>query len=148
MTYTHFKQKPFSKTLTNVVDEFISGLPGLLNEEVSSLSKQAYIPVNIRESQDGYTMEVVAPGFEKGDFRINLEDNILTIYTDKKKDNNSQDVRQVRREYGFRNFKRSFTIDEMIDATTIDASYVNGVLVLNLPKKKEVKEAAKEITVK
>ena len=60
----------------------------------------------------------------------------------------SQTEKQIRKEYSYRSFKRSFTIDEKIDATAIEASYVNGVLRLNLPKKAEVKEAAKDITIK
>ena len=55
--------------------------------------------------------------------------------------------RQVRREYRFQSFKRSFTVDETIDAETISAKYVNGVLSLNLPKKASVKTSAKQISI-
>jgi len=94
----------------------------------------------------------VAPGFEKNDFKVNVDANILTVSAEKKtEEKNDSDTakneRQVRNEYVYRSFKRSFTIDEKIDASTIDAKYVNGVLTLNLPKKTEVKEAAKEITI-
>jgi len=47
----------------------------------------------------------------------------------------------------YRSFKRSFTLDEKISAADIDAKFVNGVLTLNLPKKIEVKEVAKEIAI-
>jgi HSP20 family protein len=56
--------------------------------------------------------------------------------------------KQIRNEYGYSSFKRSFTIDSTIDATNIDASYINGVLTLNLPKKEVVKASAKEIIIK
>ena len=55
--------------------------------------------------------------------------------------------KQIRKEYSFRSFKRSFTIDDKIDATAVEASYVNGVLILNLPKKAEVREAVKDIKI-
>ena len=56
--------------------------------------------------------------------------------------------KQIRNEYSYRSFKRSFTLDEKIDATNIEASYINGVLTLNLPKKEVVKVSATEIVVK
>jgi HSP20 family protein len=137
-----------------MMDEFIGGLPVLFNEGYNTLSKSGFVPVNITEKPATYSVEVIAPGFEKNDFKIHLDDNILTISAEKKTDvkedgtGTAQQEKQIRKEYSYRNFKRSFTIDEKIDATTIEASYVNGVLTLNLPKKREVREAAKEIIVK
>jgi HSP20 family protein len=55
--------------------------------------------------------------------------------------------KQVRREYSFRSFKRSFTLDETTDVNKIDAKYVNGVLTLNLPRKEEVKTPVQQITI-
>ena len=152
MTYVKINNRSFNKTLPYLMDELINGLPVLFNEGVSSFSKQGVVPVNIKETPNAYSLEVIAPGFDKKDFNISLEDNNLTISVEarnelQKNAENSSEEKQIRREYSFRNFKRSFTIDEKIDATTIDASYVNGVLVLNLPKKAEVKPAAKNIKI-
>jgi HSP20 family protein len=93
-------------------------------------------------------LEVIAPGFEKTDFNINLDQNLLTISAEKKDDVKQENEKQIRREYSYRSFKRSFTLDEKIDATNIEASYINGVLTLNLPKKEVVKAKATEITIK
>ena len=98
--------------------------------------------------KDAYQLEVVAPGFEKNDFNINLEKNILTVSAERKNETENKDEKQVRKEYGYHSFKRSFTIDEKIDTEKIEAKYVNGVLTLNLPRKEEVKASAKEIAVK
>jgi|SRR5687768_2954443 len=152
MTYVKFNNRPLNESLPHIMDELINGLPVLFNESVSSFTNEGVVPVNIKETPNAYSLELVAPGFEKKDFNISLEDNILTISTEinkelQKDDKNKAETKQIRREYRFRDFKRSFTIDEKIDATTIDASYVNGVLVLNLPKKVEVKPAAKNITI-
>ena len=152
MTYVKFKSRPLNKSLPHLMDELINGLPVLFNEGVSSLTNEGIVPVNIKETDKAYSLELVAPGFEKTDFKISLEDNILTISTETNKDlqkdaQKGAEEKQIRREYKFRDFKRSFTIDEKIDATTIEASYVNGVLVLNLPKKAEVKPTAKNITI-
>ena len=58
-----------------------------------------------------------------------------------------ENEKSIRREYSYRSFKRSFTLDDKTDGTNIDAQYVNGVLTLNLPKKEVVKPAVKEITI-
>jgi len=148
MTHVKFSNRPFEKSINNIVDEFIGGLPGIFDEGYNSLSKNGFVPVNIKESGSNYSIEVIAPGFEKADFKINLDDKILTISAEKRDEVKNETDKQIRKEYSYRSFKRSFTIDEKIDATAIEASYVNGVLVLNLPKKAEVREAAKEIVIK
>jgi HSP20 family protein len=131
-----------------MVDELFGGLPVVLNDGYNFLTKQGYVPVNINEVENGYLLEVIAPGFEKSDFKVNLDNNVLTISAERKLEEKSQTDKQIRKEYSYRSFKRSFTIDDKIDATGIEASYVNGVLKLNLPKKAEVRDAAKDITIK
>lgn len=147
MTHVKFNNRNYDRSFNNMVDELFNGLPVLFNEGYNSLTKQGYVPVNIKENEAGYSVDVVAPGFEKTDFKVNLDNNILTISAEKKTEEKSETEKQIRREYSYKSFKRSFTIDEKIDATAIEASYVNGVLRLNLPKKTEVREAAKEITI-
>lgn len=147
MTQVKFNNRNYDRSFNNMVDELFNGLPVLFNEGYNSLTKQGYVPVNIKETETGYSVDVVAPGFEKSDFKVNLDSNILTISAEKKAEEKNESEKQIRREYSYKSFKRSFTIDEKIDATAIEASYVNGVLRLNLPKKTEVREAAKEITI-
>jgi HSP20 family protein len=134
-----------------MVDELFHGLPVVLNDGYNFLTKQGYVPVNIKESANGYILEVVAPGFEKADFKVNIDNNVLTVSAEKKseenKEGNAVPEKQIRKEYSYRSFKRSFTIDDKIDATAVEASYVNGVLKLNLPKKAEVREAVKDIKI-
>ena len=147
MTHSKFHNRNFDRNFDNMVDELFNGLPVVLNDGYNFLTKQGYVPVNIKELASGYSLEVVAPGFEKTDFKVNVDDNVLTISAEKKSEEKSETGKQIRKEYSYRSFKRSFTIDDKIDATAIDASYVNGVLTLNLPKKAEVKEAAKDIKI-
>jgi HSP20 family protein len=148
MTHSKFHNRNYNRSFDNIVDELFSGLPVVLNDGYNYLTKQGYVPVNIHEIENGYSLEVVAPGLEKTDFKVNVDGNVLTISAERKNDENRQTEKQIRKEYSYRSFKRSFTIDDKIDATSIDASYVNGVLRLNLPKKAEVREAAKDITIK
>ncbi|HEX8313497.1 MAG TPA: Hsp20/alpha crystallin family protein [Segetibacter sp.] len=104
-------------------------------------------PVNIRETEKEYLLDVVAPGLNKEDFKISLENNLLTVSVEKREETVNEGEKHIRREYGFQAFKRSFTLDEKINADGISAQYVNGVLTLNLPKKEEVKPATKQISI-
>ncbi len=148
MTHSKFHNRNFDRSIDNMVDELFNGLPVVLNDGYNFLTKQGYVPVNINEVTNGYTVDVIAPGFEKTDFKVNIDNNVLTISAERKTEEKSLTDKQIRKEYSYRSFKRSFTIDDKIDATAIEASYVNGVLKLNLPKKAEVREAAKDITIK
>ena len=145
MTLVKFNNRPANGF--NLLDNFFNELPTFLKDDFGSKA-QGFIPVNVKETKDAYQLEVVAPGFEKNDFNINLEKNILTISVEKKSETENKDERQIRKEYRYHSFKRSFTIDEKVDAEKIEAKYVNGVLTLNLPRKEEVKASAKEILVK
>ena len=148
MLSVKLNRKPNERGFDNFVDSFFSELPDLFANDFNGMETKGSAPVNVKETAGGYQLEVVAPGFEKTDFSISLDQQLLTIAAEKKSDAEKEGNKLIRREYSFRSFKRIFTVDEKIDATKIEASYINGVLVLNLPKKEEVKEAAKAITIK
>jgi HSP20 family protein len=148
MTNVKFNRKPFEGTFNNFVDDLITELPLFFKTEFNNVERKGSVPVNVKETDKSYLLEVVAPGFEKTDFKLNLDQNLLTISAEKKNEVKEVAHKEIRNEYSYRSFKRSFTIDEKIDATNIDASYVNGVLILNLPKKEVVKASATEIVIK
>ncbi len=147
MTHVKFNRRPFERSLNSLVDDLFAELPVLFKNDLHQPQWKGYVPVNIVETDKAYNLEVVAPGFEKPDFKVNLDDNVLTISAEKKEASKDENTKPIRREYNYRSFKRSFTIDEKIDAAGIRAEYVNGVLTLNLPKKEIVKESAKEINI-
>lgn len=151
MTLVKFNHKPLQGSFNNFVDDLFAEFPVLYKNGFDQQWKNS-VPVNIKETDKNYSIEVVAPGFEKTDFKISLEKQLLTISAEKKtevKENtdNNPSEKQIRKEYSYRSFKRSFTLDEKTDGTNIDAKYVNGVLTLNLPKKEEVKPSVKEINI-
>ena len=148
MTHVKFNRKPFEGTFNTFVDDLFTELPALFKNDFNKGDRKGFIPVNVKETEKSYELEVVAPGLEKTDFIINVDQNLLTISAEKKEEVNEANDKHIRREYSFRSFKRSFTLDEKIDATNIDASYVNGVLTLNLPKKETVKASATKIVIK
>jgi len=145
MTHVRFKQKPF---FNNFSDDLFQNFPSLFRDGQNAYNMKHSTPVNVIETESGYRLDVVAPGLNKEDFKVELENNILTISVEKKAEEEKKDEKFVRREYTFQSFKRSFTIDEKsIDAENISAQYVNGVLTLNLPRKEEVKASTKQITI-
>ena len=148
MAYVKFNSRPFEGTFNNLVDDLFTELPVLFKNDFNNTERKGTIPVNVKETEKSYQLEVVAPGFEKSDFKVNMEQDLLTISAEKKSEVKDENEKHIRREYSFRSFKRSFTLDEKIDATNIEASYVNGVLTLNLPKKVAVKTSATEIIIK
>lgn len=144
MAHVKFIRNPFEKSFNNLMDDLFSELPVISK---NGQNWNGFVPVNIQETDNSYSVEVVAPGFDKADFKVNVEQDVLTVSAEKKEDVKEDGKKQIRKEYSYRSFKRSFTLDEKIDANGIEAKYVNGVLTLNLPKKAEVKTPAHEITI-
>jgi HSP20 family protein len=145
MTLVRFNNKP-AKSFNNLMDDFFATMPSILSDEPGLKHKQ-FTPVNIIEKENDYQLELIAPGMNKEDFKINLDNNTLTISAESKDEVLKENEKQIRKEYRYPSFKRSFTIDENIDAENIAAKYINGVLTLNLPKKVEVKTSAKQINI-
>lgn len=138
--------RPNGKRFNILMDDFFSGIPSLLSEDLVGNVKPA-VPVNIKETANGFLIDLLAPGFEKEDFKISLEKNILTIAAEKKNVAAEENEKQIRREFRTQSFNRSFTINELVDAQQIVAKYLNGILTVNLPRKAEVKPPVKEITI-
>lgn len=145
MTLVKFNRRPFEGSFNNFVDDLFTNFPVLTKNDGDQ--GLGFAPVNINETDKNYSIEIVAPGFEKADFKVNVDEQILTISAEKKNEVKEENEKQIRREYGYRSFKRSFTLDEKTDVNGIDAKYVNGVLTLNLPKKVEVKTPAQQINI-
>ena len=104
--------------------------------------------VNISESDEKFELHVSAPGLAKDDFKINLENETLTISSEKKEENTEIKNNYSRKEFYFGAFSRSFSIPQTIDRDNIKAEYVNGILNVLLPKKEVTKaEQSKEIKI-
>ncbi len=131
------------RNLGNFVDEFFQGFPAGLNREDS----YNFPPVNIHETADAYHVELSAPGRAKEDFKLAVENGQLTISFEKKEETKTEDYKTIRKEFSFKSFKRSFNLDDKINTEAIQAKYENGVLKLLLPKKEQVKETVKQISV-
>ena len=105
--------------------------------------------VNIKESDDGYSMDIVVPGFKKTDFVIDLDNEILSVSAEVKTEEKHRDDHFTRKEFKLASFKRTFTLPETIEADKIEANYSDGILNLTIPKKEEAKpKPARTITIK
>ena len=125
----------------NLFDDFFGGIVANANNEMNMP------PVNIQENSNAFQIDVVAPGLQKQDFKLNIQDGVLSIAYEKTNEEENKSEKMHRQEYTFKSFKRSFTIDEGVDANAVSAKYENGILQITLPKKEEVKLQPKEISV-
>ncbi len=97
--------------------------------------------VNVIEDEKQYRIDVAVPGMPKNDFRIDLDDDVLTISSQKTETDEadeSNNPRYMRREFSYSTFKRSFQLPDSIDQENIKASHDAGILSIQLPKKEEV----------
>jgi HSP20 family protein len=132
--------------LTRRSDELMN-LPSLLTEMMDvdrffgndpffrSMKK---IPsANIKEKDNSYEIELAAPGMKKEDFKVELDNNVITISAEQKEEKTEEKENFTRREFSYNSFSRSFEVPTTVNAEKVDAQYKDGLLVLTLPKKQE-----------
>jgi HSP20 family protein len=96
--------------------------------------------VNIKETADAFVVEMAAPGMAKEDFKIQLNNDVLTISSEKKNEAETKEGETYTRlEFSYQSFSRSFSLPKSVDAEKISAKYDNGVLRIDIPKKEEAK---------
>ncbi|GET26320.1 Hsp20/alpha crystallin family protein [Prolixibacter sp. NT017] len=106
--------------------------------------------VNVKESDDDYVIEVAAPGLSKDDFKIDLDNNRLTISSEKQEENKTdEEGKYTQREFRYQAFQRTFHLPgNVVDSDKIAAKYKDGILCVTLPKREEIKpKPAKQIKI-
>lgn len=130
-----------------------SSMPSLLNDFfaddffrlpfLSSGFQSATLPsINIRETDDAFQVEVAAPGMKRDDFKVELDNNLLRISSERQSQSqgNSKDDTYLRREFSYQAFERTFEVrGDYVESDKIQARYVDGILQINLPKKEQVR---------
>lgn len=105
--------------------------------------------VNVVETHDHFRIEVAAPGLERGDFDIQVENDHLLIKAERTHKDEVKEDNFVRREFNYTSFTRNFQLPKSVNGEGIGAKYENGVLTIELPKKEEVKgQPVKRIEIK
>ena len=137
---------PFTRSFDGLMNELFNELPSTFGKTMRE-DVFGFPPVNILEKSDSYHLALSAPGFDKADFAIKLDGNILTVSAEKVNEQKAETDKVIRKEFTSKSFKRSFTVDEKIEAANISAAYENGILNIGLPKKEQAKAITKEITI-
>lgn len=106
-------------------------------------------PVNIKENDKEYAIELAVPGYRKEDLHVDMEDGVLTISSERKEEKKEDKEEYKRREFSYSSFSRSFTLPQIADENKVTASFKDGILRLTVAKQKELvkAKAAKEIAI-
>lgn len=138
---SHMNRTHEHKTFSNLMNEMYN------EERIGTNQFVANPPANVIESKFDFRIEIAAPGFEKSDFKIDLDKNLLSISLNKEIDENAEEKYNLK-EYDLNSFKRSFRISDKINTEKINAIYKNGVLQITVPKKEEaIEKPTREIKI-
>ena len=127
---------------------FRSLVDRFFNDEFAGGSLPTFSPkVDISESEKEFEIQIHVPGMSKDDFKIDLNEDQITISGERKfkNENKEKNFHSVESYYG--SFNRSFYLPDVINRDQVDASYKDGILTLTLPKD-EKKVTKKQIAVK
>jgi HSP20 family protein len=140
MTLTKWNSSLFPSFPRLFDDFFTRDLADWSNGNFSS-TNTTLPSVNILENNDGFLVEMAAPGMKKEDFRIELDNEYLKISSEKQSENEIKDgERYTRREFSYQSFERSFHLPKsVVDTGKINAKYENGLLRIMIPKREEAK---------
>jgi len=128
----------------NWLEDFIGSADNSINYGV-----RGSVPaVNIAETDNNFKIAFAVPGLTKSDFIIHLENDVLTVKSEKEYNQNESSSSYTRKEFSYSSFQRSFTLPDSADGDQIKAEYQNGILNIQIPKKEEAKaKPAREIEV-
>lgn len=123
-------------TLIRNSDLFPSLFNGFFNDEYVETFKPS---ANIIENDDAFEVELALPGYKKDDFKIEVSGNMLSVSTEFTEEDNEETDKYLRREFSFKSFNRSFRLPRTVESEKIEASFENGILSLNIPKREDAK---------
>ncbi|MAU17076.1 MAG: hypothetical protein CMH48_10305 [Muricauda sp.] len=114
----------------------------------SNVARQNWVPaVNVVENDTDFEIQVAAPGMQKDQFDVSVENGVLTITGNVTEEEEQKEKKFTRKEFAAKSFTRSFTLPENIDDEGIAAKYQNGILLLTLKKKEKEEPKKKQISV-
>ena len=143
-----------ARSITGLVDQlFQNNLNRFFNDDFwgfNGVEHQLTVPVNLKETDKTFEMQLIAPGLRKEDFKLNVTNDLLTVSFEQKEEQEQGSKKDgwLRKEYRMQSFNRSFNLDDSVDINKINAAYNNGILHLTLPKKENAQRISKSIEVK
>ncbi len=133
----------FDELWTDRFEDFFR-MPSLL--DWSDRPLMAWHPaLDVEETDDSFIVRMDLPGMNKKDIHVSLDNNVLTIQGERKREKEEKDANYYCTERFHGSFRRSFTLPSQVDPDQIKADYKNGVLTVTLPKKEEAKARKIEI---
>jgi len=104
--------------------------------------------LNIKETEDHFEIELAAPGFEKKDFEVTIDNGYLNISAEKSKEEEEKEEEYTRREFSYKAFDRSLLLPENVLEEELKAKYKDGILSFKLVKKEvEKKQKPKKVEI-
>jgi|SRR5690554_1403943 len=136
---------PIISPFENMFNDFFEGefLPSRRMRNFGSLPA-----ANVKETEKNYLVELASPGMTKDDFKIELDEDLLTIRSEKETEKEEKENRYTKREFNYTSFVRSFRLPEEVDAENITAKYEDGILQLEIPKKEIEEKKVRKIAIK
>ena len=125
-------------TISNFFDDFFTR--DLFNWPSDSSTGTSIPKVNIYETDAEFHVEMAAPGMRKEDFNVELDNNSLTISSQKSSETEEKHEKNFqRKEFSYLSFQRTFHLPDSAEVEKINAKYTDGILSLVIPKKEEAK---------
>ena len=123
----------------SIFDEFFSD-----NWDIKMMNDKYISPsYNIKENEKEFVIEIAIPGKNNTDFNIEIENRSLLISTNNENENSNYTY--SRRDFGFSKFEKTFDLPISVDNNKVNSYYRNGVLTINLPKRKEFQNSTKQV---
>lgn len=141
-TFSGLVDKLFQNNVNRFFDDDFWGFNGV--------AQSVNVPVNIRETDKVFELQLVAPGLKKDDFKVNVNGDVLSVSFEQNEAHSNENKEEgwLRKEYQKRSFTRSFSLDDAIDVSKIDAKYADGILHLTMPKKEGAQAVSRNIEIK
>ena len=129
---TLIKFEPFRElgTLPDRIQRYFDDYPNF----GFNLSDNFNPRIDISEDKENINVIAEIPGVKKDDIKITLQDNILTIEGEKKKETEKKEKNFFRSERMYGSFKRCFTLPDLVDSEKVEAKFEDGMLNIQLKK--------------
>ena len=131
-------------------DIFQNNLSRFFNDDFwgfNGLSTDNKVPVNIEETNNSYVIELIAPGLQKKDFQISIDNDMLTVSFKLNEENKQEKRKWITQQYKQLEFTQAFTLDKTVNIEKISANYENGILKVSIPKNEQAQKLSRSIEV-
>lgn len=131
----------FPTRISEILDEMMSDFP-VINDRISEPS------INVKETDTLHQIQLSAPGYKKENFKIDIDNDVLTISNEFKEENSNENEKWARKEFRRSSFSRSFYLPENLKLDSIEAKYEDGILYIDIPKQEKIVKKSRSIEIK